>query len=821
MAGAPDAAGRPARAWHAAALLAFGCAAWLNMRGWLDPELLPPGDFAGYAAVVEQVRDALLRYGRVPAWCSRCFGGASYFVSSGKEILAFPLAVWLDPVSATKALFAILRVVSAFLLYWLFARRFAAPAVGIAAGYAFAFGTFSNHQVHALDVPVSAALLAAVPLASLRLFERGSRRTALGLGLLAACLIANNWVQALVGGVLFVVVGLLVCGRPLVAARVRLLGVTLATCLAFSASWIAWTLADSGHHQLVDREVVREQSALLSERSPFLLVNRDGVLSRWLDAHDPFAAVPRARDQEVPPISVSDGERRYLGIVAIAVVVAGALAVRRDPALRGWFAAGALAMLFQYWMALGSHTLVWLVGRSFGVSDSVDLPVRIALGAIALACLARRRFGLALLAVFPALPVWSMLRAALPLLESQRSPGHFIDVLPLSWALLIGVSLVALARRAGRRRAHALVAGVALLVAIDYWPSRRAFQEGAPVSVIRDARALVAGLDGEDGSLRIHLAPSGPGPSLVASGSQLGWARGWLGWQAGRGWLQYMIRAYWTFHPGRASALPPGHERLLEIARVRYLLMLDHEATRVVSHAMRPWTRIGGTSHFSLWEQPNVGPMALGYRELALVAGAREGAALPLVAPLHARNLLAASVERLDEHPELADAAALVFWSGLVRPGDASERIAERHAGKLVDIGGPAPDPRWPALLRGRPPAETFDVRYQRIGPEHVRIALDAGAAPAYVFVSEGYHPWWRAVVDAVPAPVLRAHAVFMAVPAPAGAREIELRFTPPLLVRAADALTRLAWLAAPVAALVFAAQRLRARPQTRSGAPG
>jgi hypothetical protein len=700
VAAAPDAGARVGRGWHAAALAILCAGAWLHMRGWLDSGLLPPGDFAGYAAVVEQVRDALLRYGRVPDWCSACFGGSSRIASSLKETLAFPLALWLDSVSATKALFAIARLVSAFLVYWLLAFRLTAPAAGIAAGYVFAFGASSNHQVHVLDVPVSAALLAAVPLAALPLLERGSWRAAVLLGWLAACLLSNDWMQALVALVLFVLVGAVVC-RVAWRARLRPLGIALATCLAFGSSWLAWTLADGGNHQLVDPEAANEQP--------------------------------------------------YLGAIAIAIVIAGALATRREPELRRWLAAGALLMLFQYAIAL---------------------------------------------------PSWQTLSGALPLFAWPRSPGHFMDLLPLGFSLAVGASLAALA----------------LLIAVGAWPSRRTFDDGARLDAILAALHLVASLPGEDGSLRLQLVPPDPDTSLIAAGSQLGQARDWLGWQAGSGWLSYVNRACWPFHPERKASAPPppGHARLLEIARIRYLLVWDRDASRPPP----PWVRVGGTPHASLWEQPHVGPIAQGYRALALAAGGRHGAALPLVAPLHERNVLVASVGELGAYPDLADSAVLLFRSGDAGVGDASDRIAERHAGKLFDLATATSDARWTAALPGGPPPATFDVLYERSAPEHVRIALDAGRAPAYVFVSEGYHPWWRARVDAAPTPVLRAYGAFMAVPVPAHAREVELRFTPPLPVRAADAVTALAWLAAPVGALVMAAQRVRARGSSTPRAP-
>ena len=95
---------------------------------------MPPGDFPGYAAQVQYVRDSLLEHGRVPRWCVECYGGTTNFTSNMKEYLVFPLAVAFDPVIATKLAFVLLRWIGAFGLLLLVTRELAAPAVGIAAG---------------------------------------------------------------------------------------------------------------------------------------------------------------------------------------------------------------------------------------------------------------------------------------------------------------------------------------------------------------------------------------------------------------------------------------------------------------------------------------------------------------------------------------------------------------------------------------------------------------------------------------------------------------------------------------------------------------
>src|SRR5262245_813254 len=183
-------------AMHVAAVGVFALAACTNAWSWITGDRMPPGDFLGYAAQVQYVRDALLEHGRVPLWCAECYGGTTNFTSNLKEYVAFPLAIAFEPVFATKLAILLLRILAAFGLYVLAARWLAAPVAGIASCYAYGFGSIPNCQFEYLDAALAASLLPATLLASAALLARGGARHAVALGLLAACQLANNWVQA-------------------------------------------------------------------------------------------------------------------------------------------------------------------------------------------------------------------------------------------------------------------------------------------------------------------------------------------------------------------------------------------------------------------------------------------------------------------------------------------------------------------------------------------------------------------------------------------------------------------------------------------------
>jgi hypothetical protein len=603
---------------------------------------MPPGDFAGYVAQIQYVRDALLEHGRVPLWCAECYGGTTNFTGHGKEYLAFPLATWLGPLAATKAAFAILKALAALGLYAVVARLFAAPLAGLVAGYAYGFGAVANHQSEHLDVAVASALVPAIFLASVELLRRERIGWAVTLGALAACQLTNNWVHAAPVPLAVLLLAFFrpwreqraeaspSRGRRIAPRQLLLLAGALGVFVALAGSQLAWIASDARNHRLIPAEQLPALREIYIERSPFLFVNRANVLGPWLERHHPPGL----------DVAVWDAGRRYLGIVALAVSAAGWLAMRRNGRLRRWARVAGLVLLVQYWLSLGARTLLWEVATSLHWADETQRLVRIGLQGASLVALlvaasvalrrrSRRRderapsaragplLGAALLLFFPTFSLWNLCAQVLPPLAVQRSPGHFFDTAPFWVYLLFALALVALGRRMRRPVvARAALVGVALAVAIDFWPSRASFSHGVPMQPLRRARAMVEDLSGDGGTLRIALAPSySPIASWLAAQAPPGHAWGWLGWQAGRHWPPFIRAAAWN-----VGAYPEANRRLLlqpngpllAAGRIRYFL---HDA--VADGPIEPpppWRRLRTGPRFAVWEQPDVLPNAMVYR---------------------------------------------------------------------------------------------------------------------------------------------------------------------------------------------------------------
>jgi len=826
--------------WHLLAILVMALAAPLTMRGWFADDLLPAGDAAGYMAMVDYIRETLLRYGRVPSWCTKWFAGSAHFMSTFKELATFPLALQFGPVLGTKLMFLVTKGVAAFGMYLILARFFRCPVGGLIAGYAYGFGAPANYQVALgghLDVGISYALFPFIFVASVELLRARRWDWAVMLGVLVACQLGAHFVQAMVCPMIFAVV---LCLRPwrklaneddpladraLAKRWAALMCGALISFLLFAASGLAWLAADMKNHALKTPDVVASGLEQFIEQSPFMYLNRDNWLGWWLESHRPPGLL---FDSDDPAFNA----RRYLGVVAMAVCVTGWFFARRSYSLRRWYQAFALVFLFQYWMSMGPRTLLWQLAETFHWPDWVEGPLHGGLTLGSLGCLVwagllilRRRapvresrsivrielaVGLALILFFSSHSLFDIARVAIPILHGMRSPGHFFDLAPFSFYGLFGVGLVAIARAIPRSSMwHGLAVALALMVVLDFWPSTRAFHRGTPMGPVREFQRVVSELPAEDGTLRMTMFPRKlEGVStLVVMDSEVGAAWSWLNWQSGKHWWPYlrtaMLPLLSVVEPEKRDLMRPVGDVLGRVARIKYVL--DEVPPRLSME--RPWTLRAANSLFALWERPDVMPMAYGYRSYLLAFGEDDSAATVTWAFPEGVLVVSAGQRLSHASARLIEGAALVAYRDpSVVEDERSRLLAQLYAGKLVRAGhGAQLRERLSGIAAHLPRESVFDVGYRRPGPEDVVLEADASEEPALIFLSESYHPWWRATVDGRAAPVLRAQMAFMAVPIDQGQHVINLRFCRPMLVVIADWVTVAAWIMLPLAGAVYA----------------
>lgn len=73
----------------------------------------------------------------------------------------------------------------------------------------------------------------------------------------------------------------------------------------------------------------------------------------------------------------------------------------------------------------------------------------------------------------------------------------------------------------------------------------------------------------------------------------------------------------------------------------------------------------------------------------------------------------------------------------------------------------------------------THAAEFQHITPEHARVVVNAPADGLLVLSESYYYPGWRAVVDGIATPILRANVALSAVPVRAGVHQVEFVFDP------------------------------------------
>lgn len=830
---------------HGLVLVTLAGLGLANMWGWLDADRLPPYDFPGYVAVVEDTAEQIRSHGGLPRWNPKWFGGTTAVMSAFKERLILPLALLFDPLRGTQLAVYLFRLAAGLVFYAAFFRYFGAGAVGLACGFAYAFGVPASYSSENVDVMLSYLLFPLIFIAALEAVRRRSVLAALLLGVAVACQFLTNLVQALIAPAM---AALIVVFRPWVDAPshpdyrpgpeswlawARGLSLALGVFIVFAASQIVWFAADQQHHAAHRPSHVEVMLPHFSEPSPFVLVNRGNWLGDWLVDH----RTPYMDHFQDDPLR---NQRRYLGVVALCIVGLGWFALRGERQLRRAYQLFALLFLLQWNLGMGLHSLLWQLARSFHLDPAHDLALLELARAAAVGCgvgawLRWRREGhrlspgvevwLGSALVFIALshPLFASLRSLFSVFAHFRSPGQFMNLLPFSFIGLFGVALLGMTRhwiRARWKTPFALLVLCALVV--DAWPGRAAFYRGHSIEDVREFREIAAGLPGAERGERIAFPLFQPAStwvesSLVAVHSPLPVAWGWAPWRASAYARPFLGHAFLWLDgdppPEEGVQRREIGEVLSRIGRYRYLL---DEFRGVPSREMEgSWKLLAHNEQFALWKQARILPRAYGYRDYVVSVGNGYNAYAITIYRAHRRGMavVAGGDAFGDLDPALVEGSLAVV--GLTESA-LSEAELEKRPDLVQRLGEALLDPteadfkaRFAGFFSSRPVSSLLRVTFRQRAPEHFRLSVDAASEPAVIFVSEAYHPWWRARVDGKSEPVLRAQLMFMAVRVGPGQHEIEMELQPPLGVRLADALSAFAWIALGSVALAAGIREL------------
>ncbi len=425
-----------------------------------------------------------------------------------------------------------------------------------------------------------------------------------------------------------------------------------------------------------------------------------------------------------------------------------------------------------------------------------------------------------------ATPVHRIAYTVVPMIKSFRAPAMMLSVVCFFTALLAGFGWQAVLQSRDEERrlpwtwilvlsAPFLVLGLAAAVN----PSglhRFAYTAWYPPGWPRQPDAALAGDLRANGLtlLILGLATLGVAWTVVSRRVRSGAVVGLLAltvldlWNVGARYVE-TVDPELVFRPDHAAAfmaaeLDPG-ERVwqLEGTYGPNDLMLHRvpSIAGVLNFRLRWWENlVGGLGFENLLQNPSL----WGLFDLRFVA-VRSQLDVPLLGP-------ASEGEGKRVYEVLANPSHM-FFPGQVQQ-TSSEDDAVRLAVSMPNIQDLAviEVPEGSGELAGIE-AGSGQTELVQLTPGflHARVEADA---PGLLFVSQIFHPDWRATLDGSEVPILRANVAFMGVPIPAGAHELELRFTSPDYQkgRAISLLALLAAVAYLLASVVLARRR---------GAPG
>jgi len=694
----------------------------------------------------------VLRDGRLPLWDPYLFMGAPFLANPQTAVL-YPLS-WLfvlGPVAAGYTVQLVLHVfLAALFMYalarWAFVLRPAAAAVG---ALAYGFSGFAVGQTGHLNQLSAAAWLPAVLLA----YDRAvSTRQPYWVGLGAVAL----GMQVL-------------AGHPQV---VYMTAIALALFALIRAPWtrpgqLTWAAVAGGCVCLLAALVSAAQLMPTLELAP-LSIRGGGV--RWEDAVAGSLPSYLAVRALLPPFWLDVASTEYLGYVGVVPLTAGLLALLAVRSRIVLFGAALCAV--GLFLALGENNgwYRWVFDSVPGY-DTFRVPARWLFlwqaGVSVLAALTADWVGggATIRARQPA--VWLRLVLVAAVLTTglawQRDYGEPIPLRRTAaiWAALAAAVLAAGALASVRRQRVAqtilvcLTAGE-LWAAADASPARQAppallDAPGVAAAWLHDsgdpsARVLSAArsdyVSQDEGAARAAL---GPLPEGVVRSLLVAWK--WRDTLAPNVPLQYGLRSVDGYDGG---VLP-----LLRFVQISALAVQSPRPDGVLQSRLDPLPsdrvlRLLGVSYLltnagapppAHMDSVDLGDVRL-YR-----GGAATGAAL----------------------------SVLLFRGGVAADDDAA----------LARLADPAFDPDGDLVLAAGQAAAalTSDRRGVPVqgfarDAEHWRAQVDAPEA-GYLLQREAWYPGWRARVDGVEVPVLRADVLFRAVPVPVGPHQVELFFDP------------------------------------------
>lgn len=750
--------GRATLSWPLLPVLALLALAWLALGWpWLSGRVTIPWDAKAHFQPQIQFLAQSLAKGESPFWAPYVFSGHPQVADPQSLIFSPPfLALALvDSAPSLRAadtalLAAILLGAAALVLF--FRDRGWHWGGALVAAISFAFGASMAWRIQHIGQVLSLAYLPIVVLMLSRALERSSWIYGLAAGIAAGFLVLGRDQVALLA--VYFLIGLVVwqlASAPRLADGMR---ASLAPLAAGSIGGIAVIAIPVLLTALVagdsNRPAIDLESAGKGSLHPALLLT--------LFAPDVFGSSGRMEDYWGPPsytwrtsglyIAQNMGQL-YIGAVPVLLTLL-ALASGRLLAREILFFTIAALVVTLY--ALGWYTPLFALAHA--LLPGVDLYRRPADATFLIG------FLLAVLAGYSAHTL-------------LRDPPT-----PLPRSAVATTAIVTLA---------AFAAAIALAVHFDRLAAARAPLLVAAGVVLAAALAI---------RLAVHLEPYRPRAAALllaaVTVADLAWSNG----------------------PGSATALPPSTYEVLEpTSRNETIALLKQKVAAARTETMRPRVELVGLGfHWPNASLTHELENTLGYNPLRLglysrATGAGDHVGLPdqrqfspllpsyrsRLADLLGLRFIASSVpiETIDKRLAPGDLTLVARTAdGYVYENPrASPRISFATDAREADFEHILATGEWPdfdpsrtVLLEGPQPAAAGGAAgtARIISYRNAEVVAEADSqGSGYLVLNDVWHPWWRAEVDGVATPVLRANVLFRAVRVPPGRHLVRLTFAP------------------------------------------
>jgi hypothetical protein len=464
----------------------------------------------------------------------------------------------------------------------------------------------------------------------------------------------------------------------------------------------------------------------------------------------------------------TDSPEKYMGIVLLAILVATVLwNTRRVERRAFWFFMGAL--LASVMLATGPSSVLsanWATWQALSAQQVSGVAFAWLLVSVAfLVVFCRRKLttsrkwviaGVAL-AIFLFVPGFQWL-AALPYFKEIRAPYVFYDTPAVFLGAMLAGFFVTDVLEAEKWRAHVpkIVAGLAVLLLLDYWPYQKpTWDNGVPAHTLTNLQAAYHSLEKD--------------PDWVKTYSVSGRYFHLLGPMWGGKPQVYEAFYNWMCPLGTGLLNQDAIIQLSDHRIVMNRAFLDLMGARYVVFDMaspgvpQPQAILDDLSHnyaavstnedFIVFRNDTARPYVTAYARACLYVGdVHKSAALALA--LSSKNWPLVQAKE-------------------VNPGEVPVAEAQKYEEVYVEDSSPFP-PANPGT-----PVSLENVQLTRENAQLVRIQFTAPSACLAV-IAESYYPFWHAEIDGQPAEVLRVSCGLMGVQVPAGTHTMFLRYQPP-----------------------------------------